>query len=100
MVDPFRTVRGPKAPGDPVWGGANPKRSSTRAIYHYITRTCQSQNLEEDKRATTNVQNGLVFFSLFSKKGLKFERSPGGKVLKKCGKVRKSVKKCRNDFAL
>ena len=25
-----------------------------------------TQFLEEDKRATTNVQNGLVFFSLFS----------------------------------
>ena len=32
----------------------------------------------------------LSFYSL--KKGLNFERSPGGKVLKKCGKVRKSVK--------
>ena len=58
--------------------------------------------LEEDKRATTNVQDGLVFFLFFSlfKKGLNFKKSPGGNCLKKCAKVPKSVKKYRNDFAL
>ena len=39
--------------------------------------------LEDDKRATTNVQNGLVFFFLFylilSRKGLILRESPGGK---------------------
>ena len=38
--------------------------------------------LEEDKRATTNVS--------FLKKSLNFKKSPGGNVLKKCGKVWKS----------
>ena len=49
--------------------------------------------LEEDKRATTNVQNGLVLFFLFSykKESLIFKKSPGGKALKKCGKVWKSA---------
>ena len=58
---------------------------------------------EEEKRATTNVQNGLVFFFLFSlKKALNIRKS-GGQNSEKCEKVwkvRKSVKKCRNDFAL
>ena len=48
---------------------------------------------EEDKRAATNVQNGLVFFILFSfilfRKGLILRESPGGKCVKKCGKVPK-----------
>ena len=51
-----------------------------------------SQNiLEEDKRATTNVQ--MVWFFLFFSllyKSLNFKRSPGGSNLKKfekCGKV-------------
>ena len=47
---------------------------------------------EEDKRATTKVQNGLVFFFLFSfKQTLNFKESPGGKILKKC---EKSVEEC------
>ena len=49
------------------------------------------QNLEEDKRATTNEPNGLVFFFLFSKKSLNFKRSSGGKILKNC---EKSMEKC------
>ena len=48
--------------------------------------------LEEDKRATTNVQNGLSFSFYSLEKGLNFKKSPGGNVLKKCEKVRKSVK--------
>ena len=45
----------------------------------------------EDKRATTNVQNGLVVFFLFSfKQGLNFKRSPGRSV-EKCEKVWKSA---------
>ena len=56
---------------------------------------------EEDKRATTNVQNRFVQFFLLSfllfcsrwAKTLCFEgESPGGKILKKCKKVLKSVK--------
>ena len=44
-------------------------------------------------------------FSFHSQKSLNFKRSPGGKVLKICEKsvpktVWKSVRKCRNDFAL
>ena len=41
-------------------------------------------------------------FAFYSplKKGLNFKKSPGGKILKKCKNVQKSVKKCRNDFAL
>ena len=36
-------------------------------------------HVEEDKRATTNVQIGLVFFfSISFKKGLNFKRNPGG----------------------
>ena len=36
--------------------------------------------LEEDKRATTNMQSGLVFLFLFSpKKNLNFKKSPGEK---------------------
>ena len=43
-------------------------------------------------------------FSFYSqKKGLNLKRKSWGtnaeKVLKKCGKVQKSVKKCRTDFA-
>ena len=61
-------------------------------------------SMEKDKRATTKLQNGLVFFFYSLKEGLNFKRSPGGKNLKKCEKVwksaKKSVKKCRNDFAL
>ena len=59
--------------------------------------------LEEDKRATTNVQNGLVFFFLLSKKNLNFKKNPRGEFLKMCEEVWRitsSVKKCRNDFAL
>ena len=36
--------------------------------------------LGEDKRATTNVQNGLVFFFFSLLKSLTFKRSPGGKM--------------------
>ena len=55
--------------------------------------------LEEDKRATTNVQNGLVFFFLFSfivfssfltktvVKPLNSKKSPGGKMMKNSEKV-------------
>ena len=59
------------------------------------------KHLEEDKRATTNVQNRFVQFFLLSfllfcypwAKTLCFEgESPGGKILKKCQKVWKSVK--------
>ena len=51
--------------------------------------------LEEDKRATTDVQNGLVFLFVFSyKKSFTFKRSPGEIILKMCGKVRKSVTMC------
>ena len=60
------------------------------------------QQLEEDKRATTSVQNGLVFF-LRKKKSLNFGKSWGKMVWKsveKREKVWKSVKKCRNDSAL
>ena len=39
------------------------KRSTTIAVKH--GPNC-SESLEEDKRATTNVQNGLVFLFLFS----------------------------------
>ena len=60
--------------------------------------------LDDDKRATTNVPNGLVFFFQFSyiilRKGLILRERPGQKVWKKCGTVWKSVKKCRNDFVL
>ena len=53
--------------------------------------------LEEDKRATTNVQNGLVFSFLFSfSKALILRKALG----EKSENVWKSVKKCRNDFAL
>ena len=74
---------------------------------------------EEDKRATTNVQNGLVFFFLFSfilfyslwtqtvVKPLNSKRKSWRKnseklweSVKMCGKVPKSVKRCRDDFAL
>ena len=49
-------------------------------------------NLEEDKRATTNAQNGLVFFfySLLVSLHL-FEAKTAAP---------KSVNKCRDDFAL
>ena len=76
-------------------------------------------NLEEDKRATTNVQNGLVFFFLFSfiifsslltktvvkplnakKKSWRENSEKLRKSVKMCGKVPKSVRKCRDDFAL
>ena len=53
------------------------------------------QVLEDDKRATTNVQNGLVLLLFFSYyKSLTLKKSPGGKLLKKCEKVWKSLKKC------
>ena len=55
-------------------------------------------NLEEDKRATTNVQNGLVFF--FSLKKALILRKSWGKHFEKVWKSVKSAKKCRNDFAL
>ena len=63
---------------------------------------------EEDKRATTNVQNRFVQFFLLSfllfyypwAKTPCFEgKSPGGKIMKKCQKVRK-CEKLWNDFAL
>ena len=56
---------------------------------------------EEDKRATTNVQNRFVQFFLLSfllfcspcAETLCFEgESPGGKIMKKCQKVRKSAR--------
>ena len=57
-------------------------------------------SLEEDKRATTNAQNGLVFFLLFSFKSLNCKKSPGGTILRRSmEKCEKSAKKCRNDFA-
>ena len=53
------------------------------------------RTLEDDKRATTNVQDGLVFFFLFSfiflRKGLILRETPGGK---KREHVWKSVTKC------
>ena len=49
--------------------------------------------LEEDKRATTNVQNDLVFSFLFSVKGMNYQKSPGVKFLKMCEKCGKSAKK-------
>ena len=57
---------------------------------------------EEDKRATTNVQHRfvqffLLYFLLFCSPGAKtpcFEgKSPGGKILKRCEKVRKIMKR-------
>ena len=46
--------------------------------------------LEEDKRATTTVQNGFWFFSCYSlKKALILRETLGEKLLKKCGKVSK-----------
>ena len=74
-----------------------------------------SHHSEEDKCATTNAQNRLVFFFLFSfilfysfivfyylKKRLDFKKSPGGKSVKSVKSVerRENVKKCRNNFAL
>ena len=98
-----------------------------------------AQISEEDKRATTNVQNGLVFFFLFSfilfysllfsfilfysllfsfilfysllskravkplnskKKSWRKNSEKLWKSVKMCGKLPKSVKKCRDDFAL
>ena len=41
----------------------------------------------EDKRATTNVQNGFVFLFILFQKSLDCKTSPGGEVRKKCGKV-------------
>ena len=62
------------------------------------------QQLEVDKRAPTNVQNVLVFSFLLSlillRKSLILRESPGGTSLEKCEKVWRSVRKCRNDFAL
>ena len=49
------------------------------------------------QRATTNVQNGLVFsfYSLlFSKEKLLLRESPEGKSVEKCENVSKSVEKC------
>ena len=54
------------------------------------------QFLEEDTRATTKVQNGLVLFFLFSSKKALILRMSWGKITKKCGKcgkVWKSEKK-------
>ena len=88
-----------------------------------------TQKSEEDKRATANVQNGLVFFILFSfilfysllfsfilfyslwtktvvkplnspKKSWRKNSEKLWKSVKMCGKVPKSAKKCRDDFAL
>ena len=46
---------------------------------------------EDDKRATTKVQDPLVFFFLFSfillRKALILRESPGGKSVKKCENV-------------
>ena len=74
---------------------------------------------EEDKRATTNVQNGLVFLFLFSfilfsylwtktavkplnskKKSWRKNSEKLWKSVRMCGKLPKSAKKCRADFAL
>ena len=73
--------------------------------------------LEEDKRATTNVQNGLVSFFLLSfilfsyfwtktavkplnskKKSWRKNSEKLWKSVKMCGKLPKSVKKCRDDL--
>ena len=51
----YATFLGPKTGGgsiEPFWG------DRSNSGYRF--------KLEEDKRATTNVQNGLVFFFLFS----------------------------------
>ena len=47
------------------------------------------RTLEEDKCATTNMQNGLVFFYFYFsfKERLNFKKSPGGESVKKRGKV-------------
>ena len=55
---------------------------------------------EEDKRATTNVQSGLVSFFLFSKKSLDFKKQHWGKKCEKSGKSVKKVWKFWNDVAL
>ena len=66
-------------------------------------------NLEEDKHATTNMQNGLVLFFLFSfiifsylwtKTVVKPLNSMKKSWRKKCEKVPKSAKIVPNDFAL
>ena len=67
----------------------------------------RAQLSEEDKRATTNVQNGLVFFFLFSfiifsylwtktaVKPLNSKKSRGGKILKNSEQVWKCVENCQ-----
>ena len=66
-----------------------------------IVERCRKYFLEEDKRATTNVQNRFALFFLLSfllfcspwAKTLCFEgESPGGTIMKKCQKLWKSVK--------
>ena len=59
--------------------GWQSEASSTRTMSE-VAVCYYGGNLEEDKRATTNVQNGLVFFFLFSStKGLNFQKVLGEK---------------------
>ena len=74
----FETVR-----SESVFG---PSPASPRLIIVLLNHRGILARLEEDKCATTDVQNGLVFFFLF-KNGLNFKRSPRGKSVKKCEKV-------------
>ena len=62
-------------------------------IFHALVRGGQTCNNYRAKWF------GLFLFILL-KKALDFKESPGGKSVKNCGKVRKSVEECRNDFAL
>ena len=74
------------------WGGGQAKEPASQS-----PRVCQNYPLanypssEEDKRATTHVQNGLVFLILFSfillREGLILEKE-------KCENVWKRAEKC------
>ena len=55
-------------------------------------RTFSIQN--EDKRATTNVQNGVVFFFLFSLKKPSFKEKSWGKSSEKMRKIVENCEKC------
>ena len=84
-------------PSSAVKQRAGRGRGPQKASRNFVSESgrFRVQILEEDKRATTNVQNGLVFFFLFSlKKALILRNVLGGnfwKSVEKCQKVWKSA---------
>ena len=72
------------------WGAWFLRADNTFGVYFCPSNRYVASGWKEDKRATTNVQNGLVFLFTLKRRPWFLEKS-GGEILKK---VWKSMEKC------